>query len=219
MELKLIVIISLLFIASIIILKRRTKQIAATKSVLVFQSKISRTMDLATSASSIAMDSISGGVPAWQKLDKTAQIKLAVLLIEKCMVVWEKYTTNQDIIYRDQAVIATCRIDCNLLLSTIIEIGVNVTTSTVVDNQKKLAQFYVEFIGPVIAIQDGIWNPPYPVKKVFFAAYYILKSFIESSDITTSAFYLSGAIQEAIDCILLTKLCSNEEIIDLVEQV
>ena len=152
---------------------------------------------------------------AWDNLNNLSKLQFAILLIEKSLPVWEKFTGDQDVIYRDVATITPGRIDNKLLQLSVAEMHHSSLHDFPAFDNKKINHYFNEFVGPVIALQDGKWLPPYPVKKIFLAAYFTLKSILEQTNLSSLEFLLSTAITEALDCIAMSKLYNSEELLEI----
>lgn len=148
----------------------------------------------------------------WIALDDIKQLHLALHLARKALPVWEKYTAAQGIIYRNSSTGPVHKIDSLLLQSAIAEIQLHSGLQFPAIDNKEINQYYNSFVNPVIALQDGAWSAPYPVKKIFLSVYNILKSILEQNSVPGSKNYLATAINQSIDCIEVSKLYSLNEI-------
>ena len=153
----------------------------------------------------------------WKDLDSLDQLHLALILTEKALPVWEKYTTSHELTYRDLPTMPLNKIDNNLLQSTIDEIAGHSTQGLPAINNKIIYQCYFNFVGPVLAIQDGTWLPSYVVKKEFLAVYNMVKAIMEQNNPLNLKAFLTTSISHALDVMDIAKLYSEEEIIQFVE--
>jgi hypothetical protein len=148
----------------------------------------------------------------WKALDGIDQLHLALHLARKALPVWEKFTSAQHIIYRNSSTGPVNKIDSRLLQSAIEEMQLHSRLHFPAIDDKEINQYYNSFVNPVIALQDGAWSAPYPVKKIFLSVYNILKSILEQNSVPGSKNYLATAINQSIDCIEVSKLYSRDEI-------
>ena len=150
----------------------------------------------------------------WNKLGSLDQLHLALTLSQKALPVWEKFTFMQEATYRNSSSAPINIIDSNLPRIAIIEITQHSRQHFPVGDNKIINLCYNDFIEHVVALHDGVWITPYPVKKIFLAVYYMLKSIVEQSNIPVTENYLATSINQSLDCMEMTKLYSREEIAD-----
>ncbi|MEJ7586790.1 MAG: hypothetical protein WKI04_04435 [Ferruginibacter sp.] len=123
----------------------------------------------------------------------------------------------QDASYRDSSAAPLNKIDNNLLRMAIIEITLHSREHFPPGDNKTINQCYNDFVEHIVAVHDGVWIPPYPVKKIFLAVYYMLKSIVEQRNIPVTENYLATSINQSLDCMDMTRLYNSEEIADFLE--
>lgn len=148
----------------------------------------------------------------WNKLNEMQQLQLALALCQKALPVWEKYTAAKEVAYRSSTTGPLNKIDNKILGTAIDEIVLSSQFQFPDKDNKKIINCYSHFVSGVLAMQDGIWSPSYPVKKIFLAVYSILKSIVEQNNYCGTATILSAAINQALDCIDIAKLYTHHEI-------
>jgi len=148
----------------------------------------------------------------WKALDDVDQLHLALSLARKALPVWERFTQTQEIVYRNSSTGPFNKIESQLLYVAIEEMQLRSQLQYPTSDQKKINQCYYNFVGPVLALQDGAWTAPYPVKKIFLSVYNILKSILEKNSVPGFQNYLAAAINQSIDCMEVSKLYSRNEI-------
>ena len=153
----------------------------------------------------------------WKGLSNLDQLRLTLMLGEKALPVWEKYALENDTCYRDAVSKPYNKIDRQLLQVAITEMQINSHCSIPAGDSKAINECYFNFVGPVIAMHDGAWTPPYPVKKIFLGVYYMLKSIVEQDKIPGGSNGFATAINQLVDCLNMSKLYSTEEIALLLE--
>ena len=153
----------------------------------------------------------------WEQLNNFDQLHLALALADKAMPVWEKYISAEDITYRDAMAQPFIKVNSALLKNSIGEIYAAARHSIPPEDHKGIYICYKDFIGPVLAMQDGNWFPPYPVKKIFLAVYYLLKFITDQNNPSTPKNMLSIAINQLLDCIDVSKICTREELLDFLK--
>ena len=148
----------------------------------------------------------------WSKLNSLDQLHLALMLTLKALPVWEKFTFMQDASYRNSSTGPLNKVDSSLLRIAITEFTLHSGQHFPAGDNKIINLCYNDFIEHVVALHDGVWITPYPVKKIFLAVYYMLKSIVEQSNIPVTENYLATSINQSLDCMEMTKLYSREEI-------
>jgi len=148
----------------------------------------------------------------WKALDDVDQLHLALSLARKALPVWERFTQTQEIVYRNSSTGPFNQLESQLLYVAIEEMQLRSQLQYPTSDQKKINQCYYNFVGPVLALQDGAWTAPYPVKKIFLSVYNILKSILEKNSVPGFQNYLAAAINQSIDCMEVSKLYSRNEI-------
>ena len=148
-----------------------------------------------------------------QNLSAFEQLQLAVLLTKKALPIWEKFATSQNASFRSTSNGLLIVIERSLLHSTLEEVNNHSRLHYPVGDNSRIHQCYIKFVDPVIAMQDGFWVCSYPVKKIFLAVYFILKSILEQGNTTHNESHLITAISYAIDAIEMSKLYSEEDLV------
>lgn len=147
-----------------------------------------------------------------KQTDSLQQFQLALLLTEKALPVWKRYTYSPEFLHYATFADSQSKIESNLLQKSIEEIKLISNTKLADSENKNIKELYNDFVNPVIALQDGIWITPYPVKKIFLSVYYLLKSIVEKNNSGDEENFLSIAISCAIECLELSKLYSSDEV-------
>jgi hypothetical protein len=153
----------------------------------------------------------------WKKLSDLHQLQLALSLCQKALPVWDKYTASQDVTYRTSSTGPSDKIDSRILQIALEEITIHSRLHFPGKDNKRIKECYLGFVSPVVAIQDVDWIPPYPVKKIFLAVYYMLKGLVEQNNLPGLNNSLATSITQALDCLDIAKLCSREEITAFLE--
>lgn len=153
----------------------------------------------------------------WKLLDTPDQLSLALLLTQKALPVWEKYSQANQAVYRNSSSGPFIKINSHLLQTSIEEIIAGSLVHFPNKDSKKIKQCNDDFIGPLIAMQDGNWHATYPVKKVFLAVYNILKGILDQDNIPALKSLLALSINQSLDCLDVSKLYSREEIENFLE--
>ncbi len=148
----------------------------------------------------------------WKALDDVDQLHLALSLARKALPVWERFIQTQEIVYRNSSTGPFNKIESQLLYVAIEEMQLRSQLQYPSSDQKKINQCYYNFVGPVLALQDGAWTAPYAVKRIFLSVYNILKSIMEKNSVPGFQNYLAAAINQSIDCLDVSKLYSRNEI-------
>ncbi len=154
----------------------------------------------------------------WNDLAEDNQFRLAMLLVQKAMPAWEKYTLGHDIYYRASPYGSIIHLHCNLIQNAIDEINSGRELVSSGSSHQKIILCHSEFVGHVIAMQDGIYAPPYPIKKIILAVYSIIKSSAEPFGSPDQRHFLSVSIQQSLDCIEITRLHDGQEMASFKEK-
>jgi hypothetical protein len=153
----------------------------------------------------------------WSKLPILEQLDLALALCQITLPVWEKYANDKEVFYQNAVTTKQNKINSKILHSAIEEITSWSQTQFPTNDNEKMKQYYGSFVNIVLAIQDAVWLPPYPVKKIFLAVYNILKSIVEQANYASATAFLCIAINHALDCIDITKIYSRLETDEFLE--
>ena len=153
----------------------------------------------------------------WNMLETNDQLNLALLLTQKALPVWEKYSQANQAVYRNSSSGPFIKINSQLLQTSIEEIMAGSLIHFPNKDSKKIKQCYDDFIGPLVAMQDGNWHATYPVKKIFLAVYNILKGILDQENIPVFKSLLALSIGQSLDCLDISKLYSREEIENFLE--
>jgi len=149
----------------------------------------------------------------WYALGNIDQLQLALMLAQKGLIVWEQYAGLNEISYINSPSAQSSKIDNELLQKTISEITLQTQMLLPSYDNKNIKHCYNHFVGPIIALQDGNWVPPYPVKKIFLSVYHILKSIIEQTNPASLESGLAISINQSLDCIDISKIYTQKEIL------
>ena len=201
--------ISLLFILAIGLIYR-FRNYSGIKSVF-FVNKKASALIIDNSVAEIKVNALREEL-WWKLLDTPDQLSLALLLTQKALPVWEKYSQANQAVYRNSSSGPFIKINSLLLQTSIEEIIAGSLIHFPNKDSKKIKQCNDDFIGPLIAMQDGNWHATYPVKKVFLAVYNILKGILDQDNIPALKSLLALSINQSLDCLDVSKLYSREEI-------
>ena len=206
--------ISLLFILAIGLIYR-FRNYSGIKAVF-FVNKKASALIIDNSVAEIKVNALREEL-WWKLLDTPDQLSLALLLTQKALPVWEKYSQANQAVYRNSSSGPFIKINSLLLQTSIEEIIAGSLIHFPNKDSKKIKQCNDDFIGPLIAMQDGNWHATYPVKKVFLAVYNILKGILDQDNIPALKSLLALSINQSLDCLDVSKLYSREEIENFLE--
>lgn len=149
-------------------------------------------------------------------LSNKHQLELAVVLIEKALVIWDEYCIGGKLDYIDTVVGMHHEVKPDLPARSLALAKKELQhPGTQAAEIKALND---EFIEPIVAMQDDDWEMPDAVEKVFYAAYN-LNEFLNGLTTTTfaeSQIYL--VINQAIDALLTKEIMTLAEINNLIAQ-
>ncbi|MEO6229903.1 MAG: hypothetical protein ABJB11_12120 [Ferruginibacter sp.] len=154
----------------------------------------------------------------WHNLDNNRQLQLALMLAEKVLPVWETYASTNELTYQESIAKPVIKIEPYLLQAAIESINMGSRQDLPGAENRAIKKCYAAFIGPVVALQDGTWFPPYPAKKAFLAVYNIVKCVVEPNESTDASHCLVTSITLSLDCMDMNKLYSKEEIRQLLNE-
>jgi len=153
----------------------------------------------------------------WKCIGVSDQLQLALLLTKKAFPVWEKFVLKNEPGYRNSSTAPIIKIDPALLQTAIDEISIYSGLQFPNISDKKIHQCNDNFVGPLIAMQDGYWPATYPVKKIFLSVYNILQSIMEQDNIPGMKNLLATSINQSLECLDVSKLYSQDEINSFLE--
>jgi len=146
----------------------------------------------------------------WSLLPLADQLQLALLLAQKCHPVWAKFKSQSQAFYKNSLAGPSIQINQNLQSKALQE-AYRPHHGTGISNQE-LEKCYAEFVGPVLALQEGNWLTNYLVKKTFLAVYHILKALLEKENSAGTKDLLTTSVNESLDCLDMAKLYSRQEV-------
>jgi len=135
---------------------------------------------------------------------------LAIKMCENALPIWDDYTLNNELNYRDTVAGLNHIVRPELLLDTIqfCKEGPVIGSMQRKNDFDKLLE---EFIDPIVALQDLDWELPYSVERTFYAVYNLLTGAIEKSTIfDEKTHYVS--VNQAADAITEYGELSIEEV-------
>jgi len=149
----------------------------------------------------------------WKHLSSLHQLKLAFYLAGKALPIWERFAALQVVSYRAVSAGDATIIEMDMLKKALYEINHHAQDHFPGSDSDitKINEYYKLFIGPVLALKDGIWVCAYPVKKLVLSVYYILLGIVEQHNTTAHENYFAEAINAALECIELSRLYTPEE--------
>ncbi len=152
----------------------------------------------------------------WKSLRSADLVDLSLSLCRKCLPLWDHYSNDHDVLYKDSATGPVQVIRKEILLAAIDTIELS-GQQGYPGHPSKVIQAYSAFIGPVVAMQDGHWLPPYAIKKLFLSVYHLLRFTIEQSEGIEGREQLFISIVESIDCLHLSRICDRNETQELLQ--
>ncbi len=152
----------------------------------------------------------------WTYLETSLQLELALALALKALPVWQRNSETDQLNYKNSPVSSPIIIRASLLQTSLDEI-VKASKFGFPENNKNIVSCYNEFLGPLVALQDGNWAIPYPVKRIFLSVYNILKGITQQEDKRSTRSLLALSINQSLDCIDMCKLYNREEINSFLE--
>lgn len=167
--------------------------------------------DAATDNSSNVFDDIILTNIWWKNLNDKDQLNLAISLCDKALPIWRNYCATHSVQYRTSTSGVLHTVPVNLLEDSLQQIAAYNQSIPSAKESDILKKHYRRFIDPVLAIQDGVLLLSYPAKKIFLSVCNILKCIVETDSADVVDHFLSRAINDALDCIDVTKIYSNSD--------
>lgn len=138
---------------------------------------------------------------------------LAIKLCENALVIWDHYTSNNKLYYRDTVVGLSHTVRPQLLSDTIKFCKETYMIKPI--RKDVFGKLLEEFSDPIVAIQDSDWELPYPVETTFHAVYNLLKGNVEQlTNFDEITHYVS--VNQAADALTEDGVMSIEEIRNLI---
>ncbi|RYY63635.1 MAG: hypothetical protein EOO13_19415, partial [Chitinophagaceae bacterium] len=95
----------------------------------------------------------------WAQLDTPLQLELAGALAMKALPVWQRYSETNELAYKNSPIGAAISIRPALLQTSLDEV-LKASLHGFPENNKHIINIYNEFVGPLVALQDGHWAIP-----------------------------------------------------------
>jgi len=148
---------------------------------------------------------------SWKDINSIYHLRLALHLAEKALPVWARYARKR-VAYHAVSVGPVTIVETDLLQKTLQEINYHVHRNFVGADLTKIREYHNLFVGPVLALKDGIWVCAHPVKKVFMSVYHISRSIVEQNIGAAPEHFLPEAITLALESLELSGLYTRKEI-------
>ena len=147
-------------------------------------------------------------------LPEPKQFELALRFIKLAIPIWEKYSGENELSYRDTVVGLFHQVDRKLLMNSVHAIENYIQLSKLgkfINGKKDLMKLRIQFDDPVVSLQDGDWELPYEISKVFYAVYNLMDVTINTGkEIRGSLIYIS--INQAIDALVSSESYNYDQI-------
>ena len=128
-------------------------------------------------------------------LPEIKQFQLALRFIKLALPIWEKYSRENELSYRDTVVGLSHKVDRKLLMNSVLAIENYHQLSKLgklINGKKDLMRLRVQFDDPVVALQDNDWVLPDEISKVFYSVYNLMGVTInKGKGIRESLIYIS----------------------------
>jgi hypothetical protein len=152
-------------------------------------------------------------------LPKGKQIELTIKLTKLVLPIWEKYSEDNQLSYRDTVVGLAHRVDKKLLRNTIEGVETYLSSGKwkrFMDGKRTLLKLRSQFNDPVVALQDTDWELPDEVLKTFYAVYNLIDTVIgkEKTVFGDSTIYIS--INQAVDALESSKTMPFDQIQEVI---
>lgn len=108
-----------------------------------------------------------------KRLPKEKLFNLAISLCEKTLPIWDAYSVNNKLSYRDSVVGLLHEVNTDILSKSISSCRKCPFENT--PNKLELQNLLKEFEDPIVALQDLDWELPSAVKLTFYAVYNLLE--------------------------------------------
>jgi hypothetical protein len=148
-------------------------------------------------------------------LPKKKQIELALRLVRLALPIWEKYSNENDLSYRDSVVGMNHRVDQKLLQDCTNRVEEYLQFSMfkkIMSGKTRLQALRKQFDDPIIALQDADWELPDEVLKTFYSVYNLIDTVVGEEKTTFADSTISVSINQAADAIETSKSLTSDQI-------
>lgn len=145
-----------------------------------------------------------GSIPTERQFD------LAIRFARLALPVWTMYAAREELTYRDSVVGLKHSVEKELLEHTID--AVEHYFATLKSDQEKLLSYSGDFTDPIVALQDGDWELPYGVEKVFYSVHNLLEAALGHGKTVFDEATIYVSINQSVDGLIHEKVMVEEEI-------
>jgi hypothetical protein len=152
-------------------------------------------------------------------LPKKEQFKLAVKLVKLTLPVWEDYSQQNELTYRDTVVGLQHQVDKRLLQNTVQAVDEYTSLNDpekLIDAKRTLSHWRAQFNDPIAALQDSDWELPGPVDTAFYAVYNLIESVIGKEKNGFGDSTISISILQAADALESSKMMTFDQIREVI---
>ena len=145
-----------------------------------------------------------------ESLEEQKQYKLALILTERALCIWNNYTELNKPEYRDSVVGMYHAVRKDILFRTLETIKKELANPKT--QREHIDRLREEFSDPIVAMQDLDWELPYPVERIFYA----IRNFLDKLNGQDTTVFgepqIYTVINQAIDALETAEILTEAEI-------
>jgi hypothetical protein len=153
-------------------------------------------------------------------LSEAGRLELAIELSAKALPLWNEFARAKSMLEYQDSVVGLCHKVRPELLHNSIQFCKNQKPKKLLGLltcKPSLKSLLDEFSDPIVAIQDVVWELPFPVESVFYAVYNLLRGLKEKILYNRNSYYVS--ISQAIEALQVGELLDDNAIRRIIYKV
>jgi hypothetical protein len=158
----------------------------------------------------------------YYNLPANLETELAIRLAKFALPSWEKYASDDNLIYTDSEAGSIHKIERNILPNAIKEMEDYIQLSKDNDyslENDTLLSLYENFEEPMAALRDCDWELPDDVEKTFYGVFNLLTGLMQENETVQEESSLQVSINQFIEAIEASCILSEEQIVKIIEEV
>lgn len=153
----------------------------------------------------------------WTSLSAADQSALATDAASWCMPLWSSYLSAHKTSVKNLPPGHVVTIDNNLLSSALEAVRSYKSAGPSKETDTQLRKSYTQLLEPMVALQDGNWSIPYPLKKLFIGIYTMVEGALVPEAGADHQARIIESIGHSMDCLELSRLYSDAELDKLLQ--
>ena len=151
----------------------------------------------------------------WLHLPDKEQCRLAFDAAQWCLPIWKKYPGYDGSSGSPDE--ETPLIGYHQLLVIIAQLTSSAKPERLSMDEAAIRTCYIQLLVPMVALQDGTWRIPYPLKKSFLSVFTLAEAMLTMCEAPDEQVNFYQSIRHSIDCLELANLYTQPGIESLLE--